>query len=434
MKKVKTIIAFLAFALLLGMGPKNVAAAEIVREGSKIVEDNYSKERLYTFKYDGSSAYYAQIYVSLSKYGPDNLKKDKIVFGLCDGNEKIVWAGKCQTEQGGYIFTEPGDLVPGRKYFFYAEYYGKNRNEIKVDFRVQRYPGFATSIKLPEKATVKTGESTWLKIKVAPANAFVVANWKSANTAIAEVDNLGYITGKKPGITYVTADINGVVKRCKVTVQNPEPYLNYSNYELYTGEQAALKLMYISGTPRWSSSNTSVATVSSKGKITAKKVGTCTITAAYKKKSYKCTITVLMHYPNFGATLYDYDTRENRFKVKICNRGSRSLTILASGARAEERHYKSFDRNLYMKNNVTIKPGKTVYLYFYVKGSVTWYDEEHFRLVYKFSYDGKTYEAEVWDAFAWTEPSNYKNGKDWYHTYWSSYSKWYESWYSTYTG
>ena len=43
----------------------------------------------------------------------------------------------------------------------------------------------------------------------------------------------------------------------------------------------------------WKSSNPKVATVSSKGKVTAKKKGTATITAKVGKTTYKCKVTVL---------------------------------------------------------------------------------------------------------------------------------------------
>ena len=42
---------------------------------------------------------------------------------------------------------------------------------------------------------------------------------------------------------------------------------------------------------RWSTSNKKIAKVS-KGRIRAKKPGTVTITAKYKKKKYKCKVTV----------------------------------------------------------------------------------------------------------------------------------------------
>lgn len=43
---------------------------------------------------------------------------------------------------------------------------------------------------------------------------------------------------------------------------------------------------------KWSSNKKTIATVSSTGKITAKKVGTAIITGKYKGKSYKCKVTV----------------------------------------------------------------------------------------------------------------------------------------------
>lgn len=43
---------------------------------------------------------------------------------------------------------------------------------------------------------------------------------------------------------------------------------------------------------KWTSNNKKVATVSSKGKVTARTKGTAKIKAAYKKKKYTCTVTV----------------------------------------------------------------------------------------------------------------------------------------------
>jgi len=44
--------------------------------------------------------------------------------------------------------------------------------------------------------------------------------------------------------------------------------------------------------PKWSSSKKSVATVSKKGKVVAKKAGSATITAKIGKKKYKCKVKV----------------------------------------------------------------------------------------------------------------------------------------------
>lgn len=68
--------------------------------------------------------------------------------------------------------------------------------------------------------------------------------------------------------------------------------LNNTKKVLQTGKSYTLKL---TGTKAksWSSSNKSVATVNSKGKVTAKKAGTAIITCKGKDgKSYKCKVTV----------------------------------------------------------------------------------------------------------------------------------------------
>lgn len=71
------------------------------------------------------------------------------------------------------------------------------------------------------------------------------------------------------------------------------PKLNKSKLELRSGDTYSLKLNGVSGGITWTSSKKSVATVSSKGKVTAKKEGKATITATANNKKYKCSVTVL---------------------------------------------------------------------------------------------------------------------------------------------
>ena len=104
----------------------------------------------------------------------------------------------------------------------------------------------------------------------------------------------------------------------KVSYGDDLPEVNYSltivkpNMELSIGETANLTAMYIKNVggvknsesdvtayAAWSSSNASVATVSA-GKITAKGVGTATITATYNGYTAKSTVTVT------DAVTYDY--------------------------------------------------------------------------------------------------------------------------------
>ncbi len=61
---------------------------------------------------------------------------------------------------------------------------------------------------------------------------------------------------------------------------------------LETGKTSTLKITGTSAKVTWSSSNKAVATVSTKGVVSAKKAGTATITATVNKKKYTCKVTV----------------------------------------------------------------------------------------------------------------------------------------------
>lgn len=70
------------------------------------------------------------------------------------------------------------------------------------------------------------------------------------------------------------------------------PKLNKSKATLYVGETLQLKLKGASKKISWKSNKTSVASVNSKGKVTAKKGGKATITAIYGKTKISCVVTV----------------------------------------------------------------------------------------------------------------------------------------------
>jgi len=76
----------------------------------------------------------------------------------------------------------------------------------------------------------------------------------------------------------------------KVPVVKPE--LNMTEAELLVGKDMKLKVKNAKSTVSWSSSDTSVAKVSSAGKVLALKKGTATITASVDGKTLKCKLTV----------------------------------------------------------------------------------------------------------------------------------------------
>ena len=77
-----------------------------------------------------------------------------------------------------------------------------------------------------------------------------------------------------------------------VDVQAATVSLNRRSTSVYIGKTTQLKVNNYTGKIRWSSSNTSIATVSSTGKVKGKKAGTVTISARAGKKTLKCKVSV----------------------------------------------------------------------------------------------------------------------------------------------
>ena len=128
--------------------------------------------------------------------------------------------------------------------------------------------------------------------------------WTSANEKIATVDANGKITGVKKGKTTITAtDEYGQSDSVEVTVVAKNKgvkkiKLNKKNATLKQGEKLTLAATLTPSNAKnkniiWKSSDTSVVTVDSKGKVKAVGTGKATITAiASSGKTAKCEITV----------------------------------------------------------------------------------------------------------------------------------------------
>ena len=111
--------------------------------------------------------------------------------------------------------------------------------------------------------------------------------------------------------------------------------LNTTKKTLKVGKTYTLKISGTKKKVKWSSSKKSVATVSSKGKITAKKKGTATITAKVGNKKYNCKITVVN---NSSSTVYITKTgkkyhrsgcsylRKSKIKTTLSKAKSRGYT------------------------------------------------------------------------------------------------------------
>lgn len=145
-----------------------------------------------------------------------------------------------------------------------------------------------TSMKLNyARKTIDKGKKFTLKAIFTPANASnKKVKWSSSNTKVASVTSKGVVSGLRGGVAIITAvsEDGGYVATCIVTVKQPVTIitLNKSSYTLGIGKSIALKATVKSKysskqTLKWTSSNVKVATVSKRGVVTGKKLGTVTI-------------------------------------------------------------------------------------------------------------------------------------------------------------
>lgn len=157
----------------------------------------------------------------------------------------------------------------------------------------------ATSTTVDIKGKVKVSV-----YKTKPSKASKSVKWKSSNKKVATVSKSGYVTGKKKGTVKITATSKKnkkAKKTIKIKVTNLKAKsvtMSKKSAILFPNDKTTLKAtvkgsagFYNQGVT-WKSSNTSVATVNSKGSVTAKKAGKATITATEKGGSKKATCAV----------------------------------------------------------------------------------------------------------------------------------------------
>ena len=159
----------------------------------------------------------------------------------------------------------------------------------------------AATIKLKaNKVTVKTGDSVELgKYVTGLAAGDSVAGYTSSNGK-AVVSKTGKVTGKAVGTTTVTVKLaSGKTAKITVTVAAPTPtgMKNVpASKNLAKGKTFVLKPILLpagaKGKITYKSSNTKVATVDARGRITAKGKGTAQITITVGKVKKTCKVTV----------------------------------------------------------------------------------------------------------------------------------------------
>ncbi len=168
-------------------------------------------------------------------------------------------------------------------------------------------PVSVTGVSLnPSSASVAIGKTQQLTAALVPANATNTAlTWSSSAGAVATVSSAGLVTGVASGtaiITVTTAD-GGFTATSTITVTTTVAVtgvsLETTSVGLLTGKTLQLTATMSPGaatnkTVTWSSSNSSVASVSTSGLVTGVAVGSATITVTTADGGYtaSCLVSV----------------------------------------------------------------------------------------------------------------------------------------------
>ena len=208
------------------------------------------------------------------------------IAGFNDGNDEDDEKYHLFSTLGNATLHVPAGSVEAYKA---SRYWNLNFKEIV---------GFTGSVKLSKsKAAVEKGKTMTLKATVTLPEKSVT--WKSSNTKVATVTSTGKVKGVKAGTATITctSTVSGAKAICKVTVG----YVTLDKSEAVIKKGKTLTLtpaVYPSSltdkSVTWKSSDESIATVTSEGKVKGIKYGTATITCTSNATglSTTCKVTV----------------------------------------------------------------------------------------------------------------------------------------------
>ena len=183
-----------------------------------------------------------------------------------------------------------------------------------LDFNYDEAPSVkvvvpATGITVDKTATtIVKGATDKLTATLVPADANGTITWStsdssvatvSSDSTVASVDNNGIVTAVKPGSAVITAKVGNYQATCAVTVDAPLKEIVPEKSAINMVKKQTANIAYSlvpadttdSKDVTFTSSDETVATVNSDGKVTAKKAGQATVTIT-GANGIKATVTV----------------------------------------------------------------------------------------------------------------------------------------------
>lgn len=201
----------------------------------------------------------------------------------------------------------------------------------------------------PKVLTLQVEDSYTLEAAIDPADAIdKTVVWRSSDEAVATVSDAGVVTAVSVGTCDISGSCGGKTASCHVSVTPilvTEVRLDTSRVSLLIGGSYALLATVLpenasDKTVTWTSSDEAIATVSSEGVVSARRLGTCTITATAGEKTATCEVKV-NPIPVSSVSL-----DKNELAIFIGDSETLTATVLPSNATYPEVTWSTSDESI----------------------------------------------------------------------------------------
>ncbi|MDE7476796.1 MAG: Ig-like domain-containing protein, partial [Lachnospiraceae bacterium] len=230
----------------------------------------------------------------------------KLTPAIVGSSKKVTW-----TSSNTAVATVKGGKVTGKQAGEAVITAAANGVEAKCNVKVEAGLISINEEKVLLYVTEKNPGKNETKQLKTNASKNDTVTWSSSNPDIAEVDSAkGLVQAKRAGTAIITAECNGKTDTCEVNVADTAVVIAEKIIYLKTkGNAKTYTLDYVvngrKNSVKWISSDKKVATVS-KGKVTAKKEGTATITAEANGVSNKVIVNVQKFAPSISLNQSEY--------------------------------------------------------------------------------------------------------------------------------
>ena len=165
-----------------------------------------------------------------------------------------------------------------------------------------------------EKELLYVNEKKQLKTNAGKKD---VVAWTSSNSGVVTVDEKGNLVAVAAGNAVITATLGESSDRCEVIVKNTTTNIGEDVIELktkgtYQKHTLGLQIEGRKNTVKWTSSDKTIATVTSKGMVTGKKAGEVTVTAEANGVKDSVTVKVADYRPGVKLNHQEYVLYTNK--------------------------------------------------------------------------------------------------------------------------